>query len=130
MYKICVGGSILIRTFIFPNPFIGFFQSYFGSEVNSQLVIVSANLFNLIIGGSILWVICYPLVGIIYDGGESPAIGAVIYAVIVLVNSLLISGIFKLFKEINLLWFIIIYGLVIIIQLKTLQKIRSVKDGY
>lgn len=130
MYKICVGGSILIRTFIFPNPFVGFFQSYFGGEMNSQAIMVLVDLFNLSIGGGILCAICYPLVGMIYDSGESPATGAVIYAGMVLLNSFLISSISNLFKGTELLWFIIVYGLVVAMQIKVLQKLRAVKDGY
>lgn len=79
MYKIVSTLSAFIRVFIFQNPFTKLFELYLGNTVLSTSAIMLADLFNLVIGGTILCVICFPLVGVIFDRGEAPVIDSFLY---------------------------------------------------
>ena len=76
MYTLVSTVSLFIRTFIFPNPFTRLFELYLADTMFSSSALVFAELFNCVFGGAILCAVCYPLVGLIYDKGESPAIGS------------------------------------------------------
>lgn len=78
MYKLVTSISAILRTFIFPNPFTPIFELYLDGTVLSSLASILSELFNLVIGGAILYIICYLLVGIIYKRGEAPALGSIL----------------------------------------------------
>lgn len=90
MYKLVSTISAILRTFIFPNPFTPIFELYLAGTVLSSSASILAELFNLVIGGTILCATCYNLVGIIYNRGEAPALGSILYAIFILINSKLL----------------------------------------
>lgn len=127
MYKLVSSISAFIRIFIFPNPFTKLFEVYLANTVFSTSAIILADIFNLIIGGTILCAICFPLVGIIYERGESAAVGSLLYGVLVLVNSFLISWASGWFEKTNILIFIISFIAILIVEIGILFGIRSFK---
>lgn len=128
MYKIVSTISAFIRVFLFPNPFTKLFEIYLANTTFSTSAIILADMFNLFIGGAILCAICYPLVGIIYNRGEAPAVGSLLYGVLVLINSFLISWVSSWFNETNILIFVISFITIIIVEIGILFGIRSFKN--
>jgi len=129
MYKGISGISLFLRTFIFPNPFEKYIELYLQNTLWATSSSSISYFFNLAIGGTILWIICYPLVGIIYDRGECPALGSVLYGVLILINSKILVVISKAMTEINIKTFAIRFGLVLILEIGVLIGIRYTK-GY
>lgn len=127
MYKIISMISAFIRVFIFPNPFTKLFELYLANTVFSTSAIILADIFNLIIGGTILCAICFPLVGIIYDRGEAPVVGSLLYGV--LVNSFLIAWASGWFEKTNILIFVISFIVIMIVEIGILFGIRSFKNA-
>lgn len=60
-------GSILRQIYL-PNPFVNAFAT--------QGI---ADLFNLVVGGAIIGGLSYFLTGCIYESGEAPAVGSILY---------------------------------------------------
>lgn len=60
-------GSILRQIYL-PNPFVNIFASQ-----------GMADIFNLVVGGTIIGGLSYLLTGCIYESGEAPAIGSFLY---------------------------------------------------
>lgn len=60
-------GSILRQIYL-PNPFVNVFAT--------QGI---ADLFNLFVGGAIIGGLSYFLTGCIYESGEAPAVGSILY---------------------------------------------------
>ena len=64
------------------------------------------------------------MVGIIYNYGESPVIGSLLYAGVLLLNSWILIGISNLVGTLNLSWFIILFILALAIEVMILIKLR------
>ena len=60
-------GSILRQIYL-PNPFVNVFA-----------IQGIADLFNLVVGGAIIGCLSYLLTGCIYESGEAPAVGSILY---------------------------------------------------
>ncbi|MBC2455656.1 hypothetical protein [Clostridium beijerinckii] len=87
MYKFVSILSLLLRTYVFPNPFEKYIDFYLKNTVFINCIPQIADIFNLCFGGTILWMICYPLTGIVYNRGKNPVLGATIFFILVLINS-------------------------------------------
>jgi hypothetical protein len=79
--------SLLFRTYIFSNPFEKYIELALNGTIIRNCSSQLAYIFNLSIGSTILWAICYPLTGIVYKRGEYPVLGAIIFFILVLINS-------------------------------------------
>lgn len=130
MYKLVSIVSAFIRAFIFPNPFTRIFELYLANTMFNTSAIIFADIFNLVVGGTILCVICFPLVGIIYDRGDAPVIGSILYGVFVLINSWALSWSSSGLKEGDLKLLLIRYGLVLIFEILILIGIRYFKKSH
>ena len=64
---ISIIGSILRQVYL-PNPFVNIFATK-----------GIANLFNLVVGGTIIGMLSYFLTGRVYEKGEIPAVGSFLY---------------------------------------------------
>lgn len=128
MYKIVSAISLLIRTFIFPNPFTKLFEVYLANTVFSTSAVFIADLFNVFIGGAILCAICYPLVAIIYERGEAPVVGSLLYMGAVLLNSWLLIWVSNTLKEPNSTSFLIKFVIVLVIEIGIFIGIRYWKE--
>ncbi|WP_415335991.1 hypothetical protein [Clostridium perfringens] len=102
MYKLISALSMILRTFMFSNPFTRYFELALANSIFSTTSTVFAEYFNFTVGGGVLCLICYPLVGIVYDRGEAPAIGSILYLVAVLVNSQILVWISNSMIEFNI----------------------------
>lgn len=129
MYKIIITISAFIRLFIFPNPFTRIFELYLANTMFSTSAIIFTDIFNLVVGGAILCAICFPLVSTIYDRGEAPVIGSVLYMEAVLFNSWLLILASNISKEPNLTSFLIIFTIFFTIEIGILIGIRYLKES-
>ena len=68
MYGIVSILGSIFRQIYLPNPFVNVFAT--------QGI---ADLFNLVVGGAIIGGLSYFLTGCIYESGEAPAIGSILY---------------------------------------------------
>lgn len=81
MYSFINVLSVFIRQFIMPNPYTNI--------INNQTY---ADLFNILIGGTILHISSYTLVGAIYRKGvDFPSTGSLLYLVFYIIFTLLIT---------------------------------------
>lgn len=128
MYKLVSSISAILRTFIFPNPFTPIFELYLAGTVLSSLASILAELFNLVIGGTILCATCYHLVGIIYKRGEAPALGSILYAVFILINSKLLVWVSQWGNQLDLKSLVIRFIIVLVIEIIILFGIRYIKE--
>ena len=128
MYKLVSTISAILRTFIFPNPFTLIFKLYLEDTVLSSLASILSELFNLVIGGAILYVTCYSLVGIIYKRGESPTLGSILYAIFMLINSKLLVLVSQWGNGIDLNSLLIKFSIVLVIEIIILFGIRYIKE--
>lgn len=128
MYKLVSTISAILRTFIFPNPFTPIFELYLEGTVLSSLASILSELFNLVIGGAILYIICYSLVGIIYKRGEAPALGSILYAIFMLINSKLLVWVSQWRNGIDLNSLLIRFSIVLVIEIIILFGIRYIKE--
>lgn len=128
MYKLVSSISAILRAFIFPNPFTPIFELYLEGTVLSSLASILSELFNLVIGGVILYVICYSLVGIIYKRGEAPALGSILYAIFMLINSKLLVGVSQWGNGIDLNSLLIRFSIILVIEIIILFGIRYIKE--
>ncbi len=98
MYKIFNILSVLIRQFCLPNPYIMYFESS-----------VYADIFNIIIGGTILHMLSFFLTSSIYEKGRHPSwIGSLLYCINYIINTILISFLCYNFNKFNLNYIILI----------------------
>lgn len=116
MYGIVsVLGSILRQIYL-PNPFLNLFTS--------QGI---ADLFNLIVGGSIISFLAYVITGSVYERGSAPAIGSFIYTFNYALITFSFYGVTILIKNIifavvvYLILYIIIYTLLFNLKNKTIK---------
>ena len=128
MYKLVSSISAILRAFIFPNPFTPIFELYLEGTVLSSIASILSELFNLVIGGTILYVICYSLVGIIYKRGESPTLGSILYAIFMLINSKLLVWVSQWGNGIDLNSLLIRFSIVLVIEIIILFGIRYIKE--
>lgn len=114
MYKIIHILSALIRQFLLPNPYNNFFNDA-----------IYADLFNVLIGGTILHILSFLLTGVGYiKGVNSPASGSLGYLIsyIYLTALITVLGFFIKSVKILIIVFIIIYIISIIIVGKIFRK--------
>lgn len=128
MYKLVSTISAILRAVIFPNPFTPIFELYLAGTVLSSSASILAELFNLVIGGAILCAICYHLVGIIYNRGEAPALGSILYAIFILINSKLLVWVSQWGNELDLKSLVIRFIIVLVIEIIILFGIRYIKE--
>ena len=127
MYKLISIISVFLRTFIFLNPFTGYFQlGLSNTPLNTSSEII-AGYFNFIIGGAILCSICYPLVGIIYDRGKFPVIGSLLYLGVILLNSKILVWISNTMTNFDFEIFLLIFVICITIEIIIFNFIRYIK---
>lgn len=89
MYSIVsIIGSILRQVYL-PNPFVNVFST--------QGI---ADLFNLVVGGVIIGFLSYFLTGCVYERGEAPAIGSLLYTFNYALITFSFYGILLLIKNI------------------------------
>lgn len=128
MYRLVAFISSILRTFYFPNPFTKYFKIIFANnEILSSSVSSLADLFNLVLGGFILCKICYPLVGMVYDSGNAPAIGSLMYLGAVLLNSKILIWISNLVDKPKI--FLVVFIGAIIIECIIVCIIRYIKES-
>ncbi len=128
MYSLVAFISSILRTFYFPNPFTKYFEiGLANNAILSSSASSLADLFNLVLGGFILCKICYPLVGIVYDSGDAPAIGSLMYLGAVLLNSKILIWISNLVDKPKI--FLVVFIGVIIIECIILCIIRYIKES-
>lgn len=104
-------GSILRQLYL-PNPFINVF-------LNQDI----SDLFNLIIGGSIISFLSYFLTGCIYEKGEAPAIGSFLYTFNYALITFSFYGISLLIK--NVIVAVIVYLTLYIIVCILLSNLKN-----
>ena len=98
MYKIVSIISYFIRQFYLPNPYLNFFETE-----------VCADLFNIIVGGTILHVYAYFLTSGIYDNGKhSSWVGSFWYCVNYILNTCLINTISYKYPNFDILNMILV----------------------
>lgn len=129
MYVIVAFISSILRIFYFPNPFTKYFEiALANNAMLSSSTTPLADLFNFAFGGFVLWMICYPLVGIVYDRGEAPIIGSLMYLGAVLINSKILIWISEFADKPKV--FLIVFIGVIIIEFIVLALIRVAKEYF
>lgn len=104
-------GSILRQMYL-PNPFMNIFDNQ-----------GKADLFNLVIGGSIISFLSYLLTGCVYKKGEAPAIGSFLYTFNYALITFSFYGISLLIK--NIIMSIVISLILYIIVCEFLSNLRS-----
>lgn len=127
MYILVSVISKLLRTYIFSNPFPKLFELYFSGSALSSSSSMLADLFNISIGGILMFTICYKMVGIVYDKGEAPVLGAILYGSIVLINSNMLVYILEGVNELNLRLILIKLIIGLAIEIIILYNIRHAK---
>lgn len=130
MYKLISVLSMILRTFMFSNPFTRYFQLALANSIFSTTATVFAEYFNFAVGGGFLCLICYPLVGIVYDRGEAPAIGSILYLVAVLVNSQILVWISNSMIEFNIKELFLKFFISIFLEVIVLKIIRYFKEFF
>ena len=130
VYKVVSKTSIFLRAFIFPNPFTKLFELYLSNSTLNPLASFFADIFNLAIGGTILYILCYSLVGLIYNRGEAPALGSILYILLILINSKLLVWASQTSSTITLKIFFIKFIIYLFIEIIVLISIRYVKEKY
>lgn len=113
MYGIIALISAWIRQLYLPNPFVNIIDSSY------------ADLFNTIIGGTILHILAFALTRCIYDKGSAPFIGSILY----LFNYAIIIGLMLLItKFIKIIWLAIVVFFIIYLVFCMLLSIFKSKQ--
>lgn len=109
MYKIFFLISTIIREFYLPNPFKKYFQNDLW-YLNANSI---AEIFNLVIGGTILYYSSFFLASSIYKKGEMPyIIGSICYLISFILNNILMEHLCSLFTDFKLEFIILIYFII------------------
>lgn len=87
IYKILSTVSAGLRLYYLPNPFERYFKVLLKDTDYVTMASLCANIFNVLIGSIVLHKICFKLTGIVYNKGEAPALGALIYLLLMFFNS-------------------------------------------
>ena len=112
MYGIVsVLGSILRQIYL-PNPFTNIFTTQ-----------GLADLFNLVIGGTIIGFLSYSLTGCIYERGEAPAIGSFLYTFNYALITFSFYGVSLLIK--NIILAVVIYVIIYVIVYIFLYNLKN-----
>ena len=117
VYKLINIISVLIRQFLLPNPYI----SWFDNEL-------SADLFNIIVGGFILHKLSFWLTGIGYTKGiDEPAGGSLGYLVSYIILTVIITLIGNFIVNIKaaIVVFLVIYVLLCIVVNKIFNRYNN-----
>lgn len=127
MYKLIRIISVFLRTYIFPNPFVEIIELYLANTILSSSAVMLADIFNFYMGATILHLVCYNLVGVIYEKGEAPAMGSILYVVFMFTNSKLLIWISQGLHKTNLKLLLIRFLIMVIIEAIILFCIKYVK---
>lgn len=115
MYKVFNILSVFIRQFCLSNPYAMYFESS-----------LYADIFNIIIGGTILHMLSFFLTSSIYEKGRHPSwLGCALYCINYIFNTTLISFLFYNFNKLNLIYIIsisLIVNLTIWIVITNLKR--------
>jgi len=118
MYNFIHLVSALIRQFLLPNPYINLFENE-----------IQADLFNVFVGGIILWKLSYWLTGAGYRKGiDNPASGSLGYLISYCYLTFLITLIGWLINNIRV--FIIIFVIIYILSLIIVSKVFGKKYSF
>ena len=112
MYGIVSIIGSIFRQIYLPNPFVNVFAT--------QGI---ADLFNLVVGGAIIGCLSYLLTGCIYESGEAPAVGSILYTFNFALITFLFYGISLLIK--NIIIAAIVFFILYIIVCGFLLKVKS-----
>lgn len=115
MYSIVAFCSLIIRQFFLPNPYLNCFS-------NENI----ADLFNLLVGGAILHYLSFWITGIYYNKGDAPTFGSISYMFWYIINTIIITLVGYLIKNVYLLIFslAVIYLIIFIIVSKISNKFK------
>lgn len=127
MYKLISTLSMILRAFMFSNPFTRYFELALSNSILKTSATVFADYFNFAVGGVLLCSICYPLVGIVYDRGEAPTIGSILYLIAVLINSQILVWISDSMTEFDVKIFFFRFFAAILLEIVILMIIRYLK---
>lgn len=115
MYKIVSIISYFIRQFYLPNPYLKFFETE-----------VYADIFNIIVGGTILHVYAYFLTSGTYDKGKySSWVGSFWYCVNYILNIYLINTISHKYPNMDILNIILVTFIINLIIWMIIKSIRN-----
>ncbi len=115
MYKIVSIISYFIRQFYLPNPYANFFE-----------IEVYADIFNIIVGGTILHVYAYFLTSSTYDKGKhSSWVGSFWYCVNYILNICLINTISYKYPNMDILNMILVTFIINLIIWIIIKSIRN-----
>lgn len=128
MYRLVRITSVFLRTFMFPNPFEKCITFYLQSTMYISASFEIAYIFNLVVGGTLLWGMCYPLVGIVYKSRECPIIGSIIFMILVLLNSQILVMISKYIDEFEPYTFLLRFTIAVCIEIIALIGIGKVRN--
>lgn len=112
MYGIVSIIGSIFRQIYLPNPFVNVFAT--------QGI---ADLFNLVVGGAIIGCLSYLLTGCIYESGEAPAVGSILYTFNFALITFSFYGISLLIK--NIIIAAIVFFILYIIVCGFLLKVKS-----
>ncbi len=112
MYGIVSIIGSIFRQIYLPNPFVNVFAT--------QGI---ADLFNLVVGGAIIGCLSYLLTGCIYESGEAPAVGSILYTFNFALITFSFYGISLLIK--NIIIVAIVFFILYIIVCGFLLKVKN-----
>ena len=112
MYGIVSIFGSIFRQIYLPNPFVNVFAT--------QGI---ADLFNLVVGGAIVGCLSYILTGCIYESGEAPAVGSILYTFNFALITFSFYGISILIK--NIVIAAIVFFILYIIVCGFLLKVKN-----
>ena len=112
MYGIVSIIGSIFRQIYLPNPFVNVFAT--------QGI---ADLFNLVVGGAIIGCLSYLLTGCIYESGEAPAVGSILYTFNFALSTFSFYGISLLIK--NIIIVAIVFFILYIIVCGFLLKVKN-----
>lgn len=112
MYGIVSIIGSIFRQIYLPNPFV--------NVLATQGI---ADLFNLVVGGAIIGCLSYLLTGCIYESGEAPAVGSILYTFNFALITFSFYGISLLIK--NIIIVAIVFFILYIIVCGFLLKVKN-----
>lgn len=126
MYKIVACISMIIRSFCIDNPFKQFFKKDY-LYLNSN---TAADLFNILIGETIISVSSYILAGSIYKKRQmDPSIGSICYLLSYILNTIIMKNLCTILSTSDLKIVIIIYFIVNIILYFIVYSVKYVLNN-
>lgn len=123
MYKILLVISTLTREFYLPNPF----EKYFQNDLWYLKADSIAEIFNSIIGGTILYYSSFFWASSIYKKGEMPSIiGSICYLISFIFNTILMEQLCSLLINFKLEFIILIYFIIDLIFYLGIIKLKRI----